>query len=117
MYISPINNSININSKAKVSLISEKNLLPKGATNQIIEKAKTIGNPTDTFHIAIKEHALSKKRVETQVQMLYALANKTFYSDYRMNVLIGSHKERQNKALDAINKYMDYIKKDFEILE
>ena len=111
MYISPINNSQNINSKAKLSLISEKNLLPKKAIKQLIEKAKTIGNPTDTVHVGIREDKIYR---ETHIRMLYSHINKVFASDFRYNIVIGSHKERQNKTFNFINKYLDNLKKEYE---
>lgn len=111
MYISPINNSPNINSKAKLSLIAEKNLLPKNAIKQLIEKAEKIGNSGDVIHIGIIN---DKNYSETHIRMLYSHIKKDLFSDFKYNIVIGSHKERQNKTFNFINDYLDNLKKEYE---
>ena len=53
MYINPINKNQNISSKAKLTLLSEKNLLPKGAVQKLVEKAKTVRTPADTITVVL----------------------------------------------------------------
>ena len=108
MRINSINNSQNINSKAKLSLIAEKNLLPKNAKKQLIEKAEKIGNSGDVIHIGIIN---DKNYSETHIRMLYSHIKKDLLSDFKYNIIIGSHKERQNKTFDLINDYMDRLNK------
>lgn len=110
MYISPINNSQNINSKAKISLIAEKNLLPKNAVKQFAEKAEKIGNPNDVIHIGIIN---DKNYSETHIRMLYQPFNKDFISDFKYNIVIGSFKKRQNKTFDFINNYLEGLKEEY----
>jgi hypothetical protein len=67
VYISPINSRQNINSKARLSLLADKNLLPKDAAKQIAEKVKTIGRPDDTIHLCIYRRLNSQKVGETTI--------------------------------------------------
>ena len=55
MYINPINKNQNISSKAKLTLLSEKNLLPKGAVQKLVEKAKTVRTPVDTITVVLNK--------------------------------------------------------------
>ena len=73
MYISPINNSQNINSKAKFSLIAEKNLLPKNAAKIFKQKAEAIGTKEDLISIAIMPKMFLKEKGNS-----YQIGNKYF---------------------------------------
>ena len=53
MQINPINNRQNINSKASFSLLAERNLLPKGASKILKQKAEAIGTKDDIISIAV----------------------------------------------------------------
>ena len=59
MYISPINSRQNISSKASLSLLSGRNLLPHGAVQKLIEKAKTVGEPGDVIHAVVQKNNTS----------------------------------------------------------
>ena len=56
MYITPINKNQNINSKAKLSLIPERNLLPMNAVQKLVEKAKTARTPADTITVVLDKN-------------------------------------------------------------
>ena len=56
MYITPINKNQNINSKAKLSLIPERNLLPMNAVQKLVEKAKTVRTPADTITVVFNKN-------------------------------------------------------------
>ena len=111
MYISPINSRQNINSKASFSLIAEKNLLPKDAAKQLAEKVKTIGRPDDTIHLCIYRRLNSQNIGETTVIAGFLGLASSDFTDYTKTIIRGGFTECQKKTLNAINNYLDYLKK------
>ena len=71
MYISPISNRQNINSKANFSLIAEKNLLPKKAGEIFKQKVETIGTKDDLISIAVMPKMFLKETGDS-----YQIGNK-----------------------------------------
>jgi hypothetical protein len=130
MYISSINNRQNINSKAKLSLIAEKNLLPKNAIKLFKQKAEAIGTKDDLICIAIMPkmflvekgncYQIGDKYLggwHTRICLTHVLKGINSIKDEGNIIIEGSHKERQNKTFDVINNYMDSLKKEFEMLK
>ena len=127
MYISPINNSQNINSKARLSLIAEKNLLPRNATKLFKQKAEAIGTKDDLISIAIMSKMFTKKEGHsykigneflggwhTRISIIHALKGINSFKDERNIIIKGNHKERQKETFNFINKYLDNLKKEYE---
>ena len=127
MYISPINNSQNINSKASFSLIAEKNLLPKNATKLFKQKAEAIGTKDDLISIAIMSKLFTKKEGHsykigneylggwhTRISIIHALKGINSFKDEGNIIIEGSYKERQKKTFSYINDYLDNLKKEYE---
>lgn len=110
MYISPINNQ-NINSKARLSLLAERNLLPKDAAKQLAEKVKTIGRPDDTIHLCIYRRLISQNIGETTIIAGFLGLVSSHFTDYTKTIIRGGFTECQKKTLNAINNYLDYLKK------
>ena len=96
MYISQINSRQNINSKAKFSLIAERNLLPKGAKKHLIEKAKTVGHRDDTIHVCLLEKQNSEDKMETIIKAGFLRFVLSHFTNYKEIIVNGSHKEQQN---------------------
>lgn len=127
MYISPINNSHNINSKAEFSFIAEKNLLPKNAAKIFKQKAETIGTKDDLICIAImpkmflKEKGISYQIGDkylggwhTKICLTHVLKGINSIKDEGNIIIEGSFKERQKKTFEFINNYLDNLKKEYE---
>ena len=127
MYISPINNSPNINSKARFSLIAEKNLLPKNATKLFKQKAEAIGTKDDLISIAIMPkmflvekgncYQIGDKYLggwHTRICLTHVLKGINSIKDEGNIIIEGSYKERQNKTFNFINDYLDNLKKEYE---
>ena len=112
MYINRINNNQNINSKAKLSLISEKNLLPKNAIQKLIEKAKTVGHPEDIIHVAVNNknvYLKNEKDFQTSIQATFQEFISKKFSHYKEITVKGSFKERQRQVFDVISDYIDNL--------
>ena len=111
MYINRINNNQNINSEAKLSLISEKNLLPKNAIQKLIEKAKTVGHPEDLINVAVNKNVYLKneKDFQTNIQATFQEFISKKFSHYKEITVKGSFKERQRQAFDVISDYIDNL--------
>ena len=129
MYISPIDNRQNVNSKASFSLIAEKNLLPKNATKQIKQKAEAIGTKDDLISIAVMPKMFTKKEGHsykigseylggwhTKISIIHALKGINSFKDEGNIIIEGSHKERQKKTFSFINDYLDGLKKEYDRL-
>lgn len=127
MYISSINNSQNISSKASFSLIAEKNLLPKNATKLFKQKAEAIGTKDDLISIAIMSKMFTKKEGHsykigneylggwhTRICLTHVLKGINSLRDEGNIIIEGSHKERQKKTFNFINDYLDNLKKEYE---
>ena len=127
MYINPISNSHNINSKAKFSLITEKNLLPKNATKLFKQKAEAIGTKDDLICIAIMPkmflvekgncYQIGNKYLggwHTRICLTHVLKGINSIRDEGNIIIEGSHKERQKKTFNFINDYLDNLKKEYE---
>ena len=110
MYISPVNNQ-NISSKARLSLLSERNLLPKGAKKQLVEKAKTVGRSDDTIYVCLLEKRNSINKPETIIRTGFLRFVLSHFINNKEIIVNGSHKERQRKTFDFINDYLDNLKK------
>ena len=111
MQINLINSRQNINSKARLSLLADKNLLPKDATKQIAEKVKTIGRPDDTIHLCIYRRLNSQNIGETTIIAGCLGLVSSHFTDYTKTIIRGGFTECQKKTLNAINNYLDYLKK------
>ena len=111
MQINPINNRQNISSKARLSLLADKNLLPKDAAKQLAEKVKTIGRPDDTIHLCIYRRLNSQNIGETTIIAGFLGLVSRDFTDYTKTIIRGSFTECQKKTLNAINNYLDYLKK------
>ena len=111
MYISPINNSQNINSKARLSLLAEKNLLPKDAVPQLIEKAKTAGKAGDTIHAVVQKNNWSG---DTTIHAAFLEFPTGRFTNHIVTTVKGSFQEKQIQALNVINNYIEHIKKEYE---
>ena len=112
MYINRINNNQNINSKAKLSLISEKNLLPKNAIQKLIEKAKTVGHPEDIINVAVNNknvYLKNEKDFQTSIQATFQEFISKKFSHYKEITVKGSFKERQRQAFNVISDYIDNL--------
>jgi hypothetical protein len=109
VHIDPINNNQNINSKAKISLLSEKNLLPQGAVQELVEKAKTVGKPEDTIHTVVQKNKWSGNTVIHSAFLKFPSSHFTHYIKTRVS---GSFKEKQIQAFNVINEYIDSLKKE-----
>jgi hypothetical protein len=127
MYISPINNSHNINSKAEFSFIAEKNLLPKNAAKIFKQKAEAIGTKDDLISIAIMPKMFLKEKGNsyqignkyfggwhTRICLTHVLKGINSLKDEGNIIIEGSHKERQKKTFDFINNYLDSLKKEYQ---
>ena len=114
MYISPINSRQNISSKARLSLLADKNLLPKDATKQIAEKVKTIGRPDDTIHLCVYRRLNSQNIGETTIIAGFLGLVSSNFTDYTKTIIRGGFTECQKKTLNAINNYLDYLKKEIQ---
>ncbi len=126
MYISPINNSHSINSKAEFSFIAEKNLLPKNAAKIFKQKAEAIGTKDDLISIAIMPKMFLKEKGNsyqignkyfggwhTRISIIHVLKGINSFKDEGNIIIEGSHKERQKKTFDFINNYLDSLKKEY----
>ena len=126
MNINPVNNSLNINSKANFSLIAEKNLLPKNASKLLKQKAESIGTKDDLITIAImpkmflKEKGCSYQIGEkylggwhTKICLTHVLKGIKSIRDEGNIIIEGSHKERQKKTFEFINNYLDGLKEEY----
>jgi hypothetical protein len=113
VYISSISNHQNINSKAKLSLISERNLLPKGAVQKLAEKAKKVGNPEDTISIAICKDVWldNNKQVQTIIRIGFLGIVSSILTHYKEMTVSGSFRERQKQAFKVIDEYIENFKK------
>ena len=107
MYISPISSHRNINSKAKFLLLAEKNLLPQGAEEQLIEKAKTIGKPEDTIHAVVQKNNWSG---QTVINTAFLKFHTNRFIHHVANTVKGSFQERQMLAFITIDKYIETLK-------
>ena len=134
MYINPIDNRQNINSKAKLSLLAEKNLLPKDAAKQFKQKAETIGRKDDLISIAIMPKMFTVKGPvnmgyqigddktnhfggwHTRISIIHVLKDINSFKDEGNIIIEGSHKERKRKTFDFINNYLDNLKKEYHKL-
>ena len=114
MYISPINSRQNISSKARLSLLADKNLLPKDATKQIAEKVKTIGRPDDTIHLCVYRRLNSQNIGETTIIAGFLGLVSSNFTDYTKTIIRGGFTECQKKTLNTINNYLDYLKKEIQ---
>ena len=112
MYISPIGNNQNINSKANFSLIAEKNLLPKNASKLLKQKAESIGTKDDLISIAIMQKMFLNEKGNsyqigdkylggwhTRICLTHVLKGINSIRDEGNIIIEGSHKERQRKLL------------------
>ena len=113
MCISTISNSHNINSKAKFSLIAEKNLLPKNAAKIFKQKAEAIGTKEDLISIAIMPK-IYFGGWHTRICLTHVLKGINSLKDEGNIIIEGSHKERQKKTFDFINNYLDSLKKEYQ---
>ena len=126
MFISPINNSLNINSKANFSLIAEKNLLPKNASKLLKQKAESIGTKDDLISIAIMPKMFLKEKGSsyqigdkylggwhTKICLTHVLKGIKSIRDEGNIIIEGSHKERQKKTFEFINNYLDGLKDEY----
>ena len=113
MQISSINSKQNINSKAKLSLISERNLLPKGAVQKLIEKAKTVGHPEDTINVVVQKAVWldNNKEWQTLIRTNFFEFVSNRYTHYKETTVRGSFVERQRQAFIVINEYIENLKK------
>jgi len=129
MYISPINSRQNINSKAKFSLIAEKNLLPKNAAEIFKQKAEAIGTKDDLICIAIMPKMFLKEKGNsyqignkyfggwhTRICLTHVLKGINSLKDEGNIIIEGSYKERQKKTFNHINDYLDNLKKEYDKL-
>ena len=127
MYISPINNRQNINSKASFSLIAEKNLLPKNASKIFKQKVEAIGTKDDMISIAVMRKLFTQKEghaykigneyfggYNTRISIIHVLKGINSFKDEANIIIEGSHKERQKKTFNFINDYLDNLKKEYE---
>ena len=114
MYISPINSKQNINSKAKFSLLAEKNLLPKGAIKQFTEKANSIGNSSNVISISLYKMRGYDNKGATRITTFCYTEGLIDFSNADGTIVKGSHKERQNFSFQFINNYLEELKKKFE---
>ena len=113
MYISPINNSHSINSKAKLSLFSERNLLPKGAVQKLIEKAKTVGHPEDKINVVVQKAVWldNNKELQTLIRTDFFEFVSNRYTHYKETTVRGSFVEKQRQAFNVFNEYLENLKK------
>ena len=127
MYISPIKSRQNINSKASISLIAEKNLLPKGAAKLFKQKAEAIGTKDDLISIAVMPKMFLKEKGNsyqignkyfggwhTRICLTHVLKGINSLRDEGNIIIEGSYKERQKKTFSYINDYLDNLKKEYE---
>ncbi|MBQ7127141.1 hypothetical protein IJO12_08645 [bacterium] len=127
MYISPINNNRNINSKAQFSLISEKNLLPRGGAKQLKQKAESIGTNDDLISIAIMSKMILKDKGcsyqigdkylggwSTKICLTHVLKGINSIKDESNIIIEGSFRERKKKTFEYLNGYLDNLKNEYK---
>lgn len=130
MYISPINSRQNISSKARFSLIAEKNLLPKNASKIFKQKAESIGTKDDLINIAIMPkmflvekgncYQIGDKYLggwHTRICLTHVLKGINSIKDEGNIIIEGSYKERQKKTFNFINDYLDNLKREYKKLK
>ena len=117
MFINSINSNINnINSKANISLIAERNLLPKNCKKKLVENARHIGDSGDTVHISLYNFKTPKTQPETHVRIVYWKYKTPYSPEFKYVIKGASHKDRQNKTYNVINKYLNILKEKLELL-
>ena len=114
MQINPISNTQNINSKAKISLIADKNSLPKNSVKQLVEKVKTIGRSDDMINLCIYRRLHSQNSGETVIKAGRLDSVTSYLTDYTEITIKGSFTECKKKTLNTINDYLDNLKKKYE---
>lgn len=112
MYISPINSRQNISSKARLSLLSERNLLPQGAVQKLIEKAKTVGESGDAIHAVVQKNNSSGYTV---IHAAFIRFPSRRFNHHKVTTVKGSFQEKQKQAFNIINNYIDYLKNNYEV--
>ena len=111
MYINPINNNQNISSKARLSLLSERNLLPQGAGQKLIEKAKTVGKSGDAIHAVVQKNNCSG---HTVIHAAFLRFPSGRFNHHIVTIVKGSFQEKQKQAFNVINNYIEQLKKECE---
>ena len=117
MYISPMNSSQNINSKAKFSLFAEANLLPRNASKHLKQKVALLGTKDDMVSVAIMQSFDKATKVPTNKTLLSILHICPSINSHEIQddlIIEGSFRERQKKTLGFINDYIDNLKMKFE---
>ncbi len=112
MYISPINSRQNISSKARLSLLSERYLLPQGAVQKLIEKAKTVGESGDVIHAVVQK---SNRSGQTVINAAFLRFPSGRFTHHIVTTVKGSFQEKQKQAFNIINNYIDYLKNNYEV--
>ena len=109
MYINPINKNQNICLKAKLTLLSEKNLLPKGAVQKLVEKAKTVRNPGDIISVVVQKNNWSRQTVIHGAFLKFPSGR---FTDQIATAVSGSFKKKQEQAFNVISRYIDSLSKN-----
>ena len=128
MQINPINSRQNISSKARFSLIAEKNLLPKNASKIFKQKAESIGTQDDLISIAIMSKMFLVEKGNCyqigdkylggwHTKICFVLKGINSIKDEGNIIIEGSYKERQKKTFNFINDYLDNLKKEYKKLK
>lgn len=107
MYINPIHKNQNINSKAKLTLLSERNLLPKGAIQKLVEKAKTVGGEGDTISTVVQKNNCSGQTVIHGAFLKFPSGR---FTNHIVASVSGSFQEKQQRAFHVISDYIDSLK-------
>ncbi len=112
MYISPINKNQNISSKAKLSILSERYLLPQGDVQKLIEKAKTVGKSGDAIRAVVQKNNSSG---QTVIHAAFLRFPSVRFTHQIVTTVKGSFQEKQKQAFNIINNYIDYLKNNYEV--
>ena len=109
MYINPISKNQNISSKAKLTLLSEKNLLPKGAVQKLVEKAEMVGHSGDTISVVVQKNNCSKQTVIHGAFLKFPSGR---FTDQIVTSISGSFQAKQEQAFNVISRYIDSLRKN-----